>query len=95
MATILGRFQKQPREVLDYFVDYTDWFTNRTDAPSSFAVEADTGIVVEGSELLGNVVKVVLSGGTSGKYKVTVLLTTTASPAIVKEADFVVTVKEV
>lgn len=94
MASILGRFVKQPDEVLDYDVDYTDWFTNRTDTPSSFAVVAETGITLDSSSRTGKVVKVVLSGGTSGRsYKITVRLTT--STGIVKEADFVVKVKAV
>ena len=94
MASILGRFVKQPDEVLDYDVDYTDWFTNRTDAASTFTAVAEPGIVVDSSARTGNVVKVVLSGGTANaQYKVTVKLTT--STGIVKEADFIVKVKAV
>lgn len=94
MASVLGKFTKQPAEVLDYDVNFTDWFSNRTDAPASFTVTADSGITVVSSSILGNIVKVVLGGGTTGtKYKVTVLLTTTT--ALVKEADFVVAVKEI
>lgn len=92
--SILGKFYKQPTEVLDYDVDYTDWFSNRADTPASFVVVAEAGITVVGSSRVGNVVKVILSGGTDGvKYKITVRLTTSAS--LVKEADFTVTVKEV
>lgn len=92
--SILGKFVKQPSEVLDYDIDFTDWFANRTDTPASFVVTADTGITILGSSRTGNVVKVILSGGTSGtKYKVTVKLTTVG--LLVKEADFLVSVKEV
>lgn len=94
MATILGKFSKQPAEVLDYDVDFTDWFSNRTDTPASFVVVVEPGITVFSSSRTGNIVKVVLSGGTSGgKYKVTVRLTTVLG--LVKEADFQVTVKEI
>lgn len=92
--SILGKFTKQPAEVLDYDVDFSEWFSNRTDTPASFTVTADTGITVVGSTRSGNVVKIILSGGTSGtKYKITVRLTT--SNSLVKEADFQVVVKEV
>ena len=96
MATVLGKFTKQSGETLDYYVDFTDWFSNRSDAPASHTATADAGITVSTSSLSGNKVKVVLAGGTSGtKYKITVKLTTNSTPAIVKEADFLVTVKDV
>lgn len=94
MTTILGKFAKQPSEVLDYDVDFSDWFSNRTDTPASYTVTVETGITKVADNRTGNVVKVILSGGTNGtKYKVTVLLTTSAG--LVKEADFTVTVKAV
>jgi hypothetical protein len=93
-TTILGRFSKQPAEILDYDVDFTDWFVGRTDTPFSFVVVAEAGITVVSAARTGMVVKVLLSGGTSPtKYKITVRLTTTAG--LVKEADFTVYVKEV
>jgi hypothetical protein len=93
-VAILGKFQKQPSEILDYDVDYTDWFSNRVDTPASFTTVLETGITLAGSSRTGNVVKLILSGGTAGtKYKATVRLTTTAG--LVKEADFTVTVKEI
>jgi predicted transcriptional regulator len=94
MPSILGRFTKQPDEVLDYDVSYDDWFDGRTDTPSSFTVVAETGITIDSSARTGNVIRVVLSGGTNGEsYKITTLLTT--SDAIVKEADFVVKIKAI
>jgi hypothetical protein len=94
MASILGRFVKQPAEVLDYDVDYTDWFANRTDTASSFTAVAEPGITIDSSARTGNVVKVVLSGGTANTtYKITVRLTT--STGIIKEADFTVRIKAV
>lgn len=93
MAGFLGRFTQQSAEVLDYDVDFTEWFSNRTDAPATFVVTADAGVTVSGSRG-GNVVRVTISGGTNGqRYKVTVRLTTTAG--FVKEADFQVRIKDV
>lgn len=91
---ILGRFEKQPAEILDYQVDYADWFENRSDTPASFVTSIPTGITQVASSRNGTVVTTVLSGGTVGEsYKITVRLTTSAG--MVKEADFVVRVKEV
>lgn len=91
--SILGKFTKQPNEVLDYDVDYTDFFSIRTDQPVSFTVVMTPGITLAGSARVDKVVKVVLSGGEIGKkYKITVRLATDAG--VVKEADFEVLVKE-
>ena len=91
---ILGKFQKQSAEVLDYDIDFTEWFSNREDTPVSFTAEAEAGITIVASTLVGNIVKVVLSEGVDGeRYKITVLLTTSAD--LVKEADFTVTIKDI
>jgi len=96
MSSILGRFSKQPTEVLDYIVDYTEWFVGRTDTPATQVTTADAGIAVVSSSISGTKVIVVLSGGVSGEaYKITTRLTTNAAPAIVREADFIISVKEV
>lgn len=94
MTALLGRFTKQSTEVLDYDVDFTEWFSNRDDEPTTFAVVVQTGLTLETSMMNAAVVKVVLSGGTDGEtYKVTVRMHTTAS--LVKEADFTVRIKDV
>ena len=91
---ILGKFTKQPNEVIDYDVDFTDWFADRADTPSAYVVTADIGITVVGSARTGNVIKIILAGGTTGtRYKVQTRLTTTAG--LVKEAEFTVAVKEI
>lgn len=96
MPSILGRFTKQPDEALDYTVDFSDWFSTRGDAPSSYVVVVEDGLTLDGDSRAGEVVTVVLSGGTSGaSYKVTVRLTTDAATPITKEADFIVKVKAV
>lgn len=94
---VYGRFSKQSGEVLDYVVDFTDWFSNRTDGPSFITPVAETGITIEAMSLVGPVARVVVAGGVhGGKYKVTVSLTTDASPVpIRKEVDFIIEVKDV
>lgn len=92
--SLLGRYTKQPAEVLDYEIDYTDWMEGRADLPAGHVVAAEPGITVVGSARDGNKVTVALSGGADGQsYKITVLLTTTSG--MVREADFQVSVKAV
>ena len=94
MAKLLGKFIKQPGEILDYDIDFSEWFENRTDTPASHTATAETGITIVSSQLSGSVVKVILSGGTNDvAYKVTVRLTTSAG--LIKEVDFQVKIKEV
>lgn len=86
---------KQPAEVLEYPIKFDEWAEGRTDSPDSFAVTVPAGITLESSSLVGWVVWLVLSGGTSGQsYKITVRLTTDASPPIVKETEFLLVVRE-
>ncbi len=93
-VAIIGKQVKQPSEILDYQVDFSEWFANRTDTPTSADVTVEFGLTKVSDSLDDEVVTVVLSGGTDGaSYKVTVLLTT--SDGIVKEADFIVRIKAV
>jgi len=95
VTDIAGRFTKQPGETLDYVVQFGPWFANRLDLPVSFTATAEAGITVAASSRSGTNVTVVLSGGVDGgRYKVTVRLTTNATPAIVKEIEFTVRVRE-
>jgi len=92
--SVLGKHKKQPGETLDYDVSYTDFFSTRTDSLASAVVTADSGITIVDYEPFGNLVNIVLSGGTNGvKYKITVVMTTTTD--IIKEDEFFVTVKEI
>lgn len=93
-VSILGRFVKQSGETLRYAVDYTDWLAEQGDAAVSFTVTVETGITLVSSTRSIGVVSIILSGGTHGEsYKVTVRLTTAVG--LVKEADFIVKVKDV
>jgi len=95
MTAILGKFEKQTAEVIDYYALFADWFSNRTDSIASIEAPLVTGVTITAS-FTGTTVKVVVAGGTNGtKYKITVRITTTSSPAIVKEVDFTVTIKDV
>ena len=95
MATVLGKVVKQPEEVLDYYVSFDDWFVGRSDAPASHEVITDAGITLEDDTRIDNTVRIVLSGGTAGEqYKITVRITTDATPPIIREGDFIVKVRE-
>lgn len=89
----LQTFEKQPAELLDYDADFVDWLANEADTIAGHTVTVPTGITLENSGVVSGVVKVWLSGGTSGAtYKITVRITTTAGR--VKEYDFNLLVKE-
>lgn len=92
---LLGRFTKQPGETIDYPVDFTDWMAGRTgDSIASYTVAVAAGITIATYVRVGNLITVVLSGGTDGvSYKTTVKITTAAG--LVKEAEFIVKIKEV
>lgn len=87
-------YYKQPSEVLDYDVDYSEWIPSG-DTIASKTVTAESGITVDSSSINSSthVIKVWLSGGTDGTlYKVTVLATTTAGRS--KEKEFYVRVRD-
>lgn len=90
------KFSKQPSEDLDYDIYFDEWMP-AGDHIASVAVTADVGVTTHDTTFdpSAHVVKVWVSGGTSGQtYKVTVKVTTASSPARVKEQDFKVKVKE-
>ena len=81
---ILGIINKQPREILDFDVDYTDVLVDRAgDQVNTVTTEVlPTGALTVNTATTypsTNKVKVVISGGlTTITYKVTVMTTTTA-----------------
>lgn len=96
MVQILARREQQSTETIDYPISFERWFQNRSDAPATFTAEASAGIDLVASSLVGQVVWIVLRGGTPGQtYKVTVRLTTNAGVPITKEADILVRIKDV
>ena len=87
------KFVQQPAEVISYDIDFGPWVEDRNDTVVSHSIDAEPGLTVT-SSLAGNVVKVIASGGADGaQYKVTVRASTAAS--LVKEAEFVVRIKDV
>lgn len=93
MGQTLGKYYKTPTEVLDYDVDYTDWFANRSDAPATASVTALPADLTVSVVVLGTFARVTASGGTSGvSYEVTVVQLTTGTPQRRKEAKFTVVV---
>lgn len=99
--SILGTFNKQPDEVLDYDFDFSEWLTERDDTIASVTAEAEPGLTlpatvdsVDNPSHANGIVKVFTSGGTDkARYKVTVTVTTAAGR--VKQAEIAVRVKEV
>lgn len=93
---LIGKWTKQPSEVLAYPVDFSDWLAERPgNTISGRTVTAEAGITVVSHSLNGSVVSVLLGGGTSGTtYKITVEVDVAPSGEH-KEADFTVRVKAV
>lgn len=92
---LLGTIPKQPREIIDFDISYASFLVGRTDSLASIVTEVTgVGLGVLYSAITGNLVKVVLTGGTDGQsYKVTVITTTTAG--LVLEDEVTVLVEEI
>jgi hypothetical protein len=97
---ILGTFYKQPAEVKDYTVSYSDWLAGKSDSVDDANVAvvcttdpSDTSLVVNTVQISPTSVTVWLSGGTDRrKYKVTVQASTVGGR--IDESEFLVIVKE-
>lgn len=69
-------YVKDPKAVLDYAFDWTDWLADG-ETISSYVVEVETGLTEDSNGVLLGVVTVWLSGGTAGEtYKVACTITT-------------------
>lgn len=92
---LLSAFTKQPREILDFDIDYSTVLAGRSDTIASKVVEVSpVGLTIVSSTLTNNIIKVIVSAGTTGIiYKVTTLATTTAG--LVYEDEVNVLVEEV
>lgn len=91
--SILEKFTKQPADVQDYDIDFTEYLDGLTDTAATAVVTADPGITVMSHAVVGKVVKVWLSGGVHlGRYKVTVRLATTGGR--VKEVEILILVRD-
>lgn len=99
--TILGRFDKQPAEVLDYQFDFTAWLSDRAD--TILGTPTVTSAVVKGVSVAAlnisnistafGIVRFFASGGTTGcQYEITCTLTTPGGRT--KQDEMVIAVKE-
>lgn len=96
---ILGKFVKQPLEILDYEFDFVAWLADRADNINSFTVTAAPETVGASDLTLSNkttsagVVRYFAAGGANGvRYKVTCTIVTTGGRT--KEAEMLVSIKE-
>ena len=94
--SILAKFEKQPTDVQDFDIDFTEWLTGMVDeapGPEGLVVESDPGITINLTRLLNGVVKIYTSGGADGvTYKITATVTTLGNRT--KQAEIKVKVKE-
>jgi hypothetical protein len=92
--SLLGSVTKQPIEVIDYDVDYTDWLTPGDGIASVDVQISPTGLTMpKPPNVSSPVVKVWTSGGVNGTtYKVTVTAITDDDRT--KQDEFKVRVKE-
>ena len=90
---IIGSFEKQPSEVLDYDIDCGDWLTPGDNIQSVTATPDDAGLKVDSIVNNDPRIKIWLSEGVDGKsYKVTVGITTADGRH--KEVEFMVQVRD-
>ena len=94
--TVLAKFEKQPVDVQDFDIDFSEWLIGMSDTapgPAGATVFADTGLSIVSVSLTDGVVKVWTSGGTDGvTYKITTTLVTIGGRT--KQAEIKVKVKE-
>ena len=94
--SVLGAAVQQPNEVLDYDIDYTEFFDGEADVIASVAtvVEPSGTLNANGSVASDTVVKLWLQGGADGdEYFVTIRTTTSAGR--VKEDELRVRIREI
>ena len=97
---ILGAFYKQPSEVKDYTISYSDWLAEIKDSVNDATAtvvctsdQTDTSLTVKSVHISPTSVTVWLSGGTDRrKYKVTVQASTVGGR--IDESEFLVVVKD-
>ena len=91
---ILGNFTKQPVDVVDYDIDYSEWLTTGDNVQSTVVTVTPEGLTVDSVFVNDPRVKIWVSGGTNGTtYKITA--TTTTADGRVKQDEFRVKVKDI
>jgi hypothetical protein len=90
------RTRKQPRETCDIVIEMADWFAGRSDSPASATFEVSDPALQATVRLIGTRIYITAAAGLDGtQYRITVLMSTTSVPAIVREFDLFVQVVEV
>ena len=90
----IGNFSKQPVEVKDFDIDYSEWLTTGDNVESAPVVVATTGLTVNSVFVNNPRIKIWVAGGTDGtQYKLTVTMTT--ADGRVKQDEFKIKVKEI
>lgn len=90
----LGNFNKQPVEVVDYDIDYSEWLTAGDNVESAAVDVQPLGLNVDSVFVNDPRIKIWLSGGSNGtSYKLTVTITT--ADGRVKQDEFKVKVKDI
>ena len=90
------RMRKQPREVKDVVIEMAPWFAGRADDPAAVTFSVSDAAITPTVTLVGTRINVAIAGGVdSGAYNISVRMSTSATPAIVREFDLFVDVEEV
>jgi hypothetical protein len=96
---ILAKYEKQPAEVKDYDIDYSEWLIPAEDTISSIttAVTSETEVAptleVDYTQNTITVAKLWVSGGTvATQYKITVVMTSVGGR--IDESELVFNVKD-
>lgn len=91
---MLGNFTKQPVDVVDYDIDYSEWLTAGDNVQSTDVTVSPSGLTVDSVFVNDPRLKIWVSGGTNGTtYKITA--TTTTADGRVKQDEFRVKVKDI
>lgn len=92
---ILGNFTKQPVDVVDYDIDYSEWLSEGdTIESATVTVAPATNLAIDSVFVNDPRIKIWVSGGTNSvTYKVTV--TATTADGRVKQDEFRVKVKDI
>lgn len=90
-----GTYLKQPADVMDYDLDYSEWLTPGDNVDSTVIDIAPSGALEAVSVFVQDPrIKLWLSGGTTGTtYKVTA--TTTTADGRIKQDEFRIKVKDI
>lgn len=90
---IIGNFVKQPADVVDYDIDYSEWLTDGDNVESATVDVTPEGLTVESIFVADPKLKIWVSGGVNGiTYKLTV--TTTTADGRIKQDEFKLKVKD-